>query len=117
MECKESRSTIFVKYPAIISLIYQREKVQYFNKKYAITLVRVEKGQQVDWARIIFNSLCSELDRWYKYVKENKGNKKYTCQSTLVLEKSFNICLCIKRTIHRNHRPRLKELGRRCIQH
>jgi hypothetical protein len=28
----------FVKYPAIISIIYQREKVQYFNNKNAITL-------------------------------------------------------------------------------
>jgi hypothetical protein len=42
-------------------------------------------GQQVDWAHIIFSSLCSELDRWY-----NKGDKKYTCQSTtLVLVKIF----------------------------
>jgi hypothetical protein len=21
--------------------------------------------------------MCSELDQWYKYVKENKGDKKY----------------------------------------
>ncbi len=38
---------------------------------------------------MIFNSMCSELNQWYKYVKENKGHKKYTCQSTLVLEKIF----------------------------
>jgi hypothetical protein len=72
-----------VRYPAIISIIYQREKVQYFRNKTAITLVRVEKGQHVDWAQIIFNSLCSEFDRWYKCVKENKGDKKNTCQSAL----------------------------------
>jgi hypothetical protein len=29
------------------------------------------------------------LDRWYKYVKENKGDKKNTCQFALVLEKIF----------------------------
>jgi hypothetical protein len=69
-----------VKYPAIISIIYQREKVQYFSNKNVITCEN--KGQKVDWAQIIFNSLCSELDRWYKYVKENKGDKKDTCQST-----------------------------------
>jgi len=51
--------------------------------------VRAKKGQQVDWAHIIFNSLRSELDRWYKYVKDNKGDKKYTCQSILVLAKIF----------------------------
>jgi hypothetical protein len=33
--------------------------------------------------------MCSGLDRWYKYVKENKGDKKDTCQSTLVLENIF----------------------------
>ncbi len=57
----------FVIYPTIICVIYQRGKVQYFNNKNVITLVRIEKGQNVDWAQIIFNSLCSELDRWYKH--------------------------------------------------
>jgi hypothetical protein len=33
--------------------------------------------------------LCSELDWWYKCVKENKGDKKDTCQSALVLVKIF----------------------------
>jgi len=51
--------------------------------------MRVEKGQKVDWAQIIFNSLCSELDRWYKYVKENKGDKRNTYQFALVLAKKF----------------------------
>ncbi len=48
-----------------------------------------KKGHKVDWAHIIFSSLCSELDRWYKYVKDNKGDKKNTCQSALVLAKIF----------------------------
>jgi len=56
---------------------------------HAITLVKTKKKQKVDWAQIIFNSLCSELDRWYKYVKENKGDKKDTCQFALVLAKIF----------------------------
>ncbi len=79
----------FVKYLAIISIIYQKEKVQYLINKNVITLVKTEKGQKVDWAYIIFNGLCSELDRWYKYVNENKGDKKDICQSTLVLAKIF----------------------------
>ncbi len=29
------------------------------------------------------------MDRWYKYVKENKGDKKDTYQSTFVLAKIF----------------------------
>jgi hypothetical protein len=51
--------------------------------------VRIKKGQKVDWAEIIFNSLCSELDWWYKYVKDNKGDKKHTYQSALILAKMF----------------------------
>jgi hypothetical protein len=75
----------FVKYPTIISVIYPREKVQYFSNKIVVTLVKIQKGQKIDWAYIIFNSMCSELDQRYKYVKENKGDKKDTRQSTLVL--------------------------------
>ncbi len=33
--------------------------------------------------------MCSEFERWYKYVKENKGDKKYTCQSALIFVKIF----------------------------
>ncbi len=51
--------------------------------------MKTKKRQKVDWAQIIFNSLRSELDKWYKYVKENKGDKKYTCQFALVLAKNF----------------------------
>jgi len=62
--------------------------------------VRVEKGQKVDWAQIIFNSLCSELDRWCKYVKENKGDRKDTCQSALVLAKIFQYLF-----VHQKNNP------------
>ncbi len=51
--------------------------------------MRAEKGQKVHWAHIIFNSLCSELDTWYKYVKDNKGDRKDTCQFAFVLAKIF----------------------------
>jgi hypothetical protein len=52
--------------------------------------MRIEKGKKVDWAQIIYNSLCNELDQWYKYVKDNKGDKKDTCdQLTLILAKKF----------------------------
>jgi len=78
-----------IKYPAIISIIYQKEKVKYFSNKNVITLMRAKKEQKVDWAHSIFNSLCNELDQWYKYVKENKGDKKDTLRSALVLAKIF----------------------------
>jgi hypothetical protein len=52
----------FVRYHAIISMIYQKKKMMYFNNKNAITLMILEKGKKVDWAHIIYNSLCNELD-------------------------------------------------------
>jgi uncharacterized membrane protein len=51
--------------------------------------MRAKKGQEVHWAQIIFNSLFSELDWWYKYVKENKGDKKDGYQLALVLANIF----------------------------
>jgi len=44
-ECKEFGFAISIKYLAIISIIYQKEKVQYFYNKNVITLVKAEKGQ------------------------------------------------------------------------
>jgi hypothetical protein len=38
--------------------------------------------------------MCSEFDRWYKYVKENKGDKKYTYQSALILVINLSIFVC-----------------------
>jgi hypothetical protein len=51
--------------------------------------MKTKTRQKVDWAHIIFNNMCSEFDWRYKYVKENKGDKKDICQSTLVLAKIF----------------------------
>jgi hypothetical protein len=78
-----------VRYLAIIFVIYQKGRNIYFHNKNVIPLMRVEKGQKVNWAHIIFNNLCSEPNWWYKYVKDNKGEKKNTYQSALVLAKIF----------------------------
>jgi hypothetical protein len=51
--------------------------------------MRVEKGQKVHWSQLIFSNMCNELNWWYKCVKDNKGNKKDTCQFALVLAKIF----------------------------
>jgi hypothetical protein len=59
----------------------------YFSNKNAIRLMKERKKKKVDWAQIIYNSLCNELDRWYKYVKKNKGDKKDTYQLTLIVAK------------------------------
>jgi ADP-heptose:LPS heptosyltransferase len=74
-----------MKYRAIIFVIYQKENVIYFNNKNVITLIRTKKKKKVDWVQIMFNNLYNNQYQWYKYVKENKGDKKDTCQSTLIL--------------------------------
>jgi hypothetical protein len=81
-------------------VIYQREKMMYFSNKNAITLTKVEKVKKVNWAQIIYNSLCSKLDRWYKFVKENKGDKMDTYQSALILVKIFKYMF-----IHQKENP------------
>ncbi len=68
-------------------MIYHKKKVMYFSNKNAIRLMKERKKKKVDWAQIIYNSLCNELDRWYKYVKKNKGDKKDTYQLTLIVAK------------------------------
>jgi len=117
MECKESGYAILCQISCHYIYHLSKGKVQHFNNKNDVTLVRAKKGQKVDWAHIIFNSLCNELDRWYKYVKENKGDTKIHVNLPRYWQKSFSICLCIKRRIHKNHWPRLKKIGRRCKQH
>lgn len=53
-------------YHAVLFVIYQREKVNYMNNKNTLTFIKVEDGIEVDWAQIIFNNLCNELERWTK---------------------------------------------------
>ncbi len=67
--------------------------------------MKVEKGQKVDQTQIIFNNLCSELDRWYKYVKDNKGDKKDIYQSALVLANIFRYLF-----VHQKEKPPTKVL-------
>ncbi len=106
-----------MRYPAIIFVIYDREKVQYFGNKNVITLMKVEKGQKVDWTQTIFNSQCSELDRWYKYVKDNKWDKKDTYQFALVLAKIIQYLFVHQKENPQKPLTKVKKLGRRYKQH
>jgi hypothetical protein len=55
--------------------------------------MRTEKGQKVDWAQIIFNSLCNELDWWYKHVKHKRKIRKIHVSLLWYWQKSFGICV------------------------
>jgi hypothetical protein len=50
-------------------------------------------------------------------LRKIRGIRKILVNLHWYWQKCFNICLCIKWTIHKNHQPRLKELGRKCRQH
>ncbi len=65
--------------------------------------MKVKTVKKVDWAQIMYNSLCSELDQWYKYVKGIKGQGHMSINPD-VGKKNLTICLFTKRTIHKNHK-------------
>jgi hypothetical protein len=41
---------INIRYPTVISMVYQREKVNYMNNMNALRFMKVEEGLEVDWA-------------------------------------------------------------------
>ncbi len=64
------------------------------NNKNAFTFIKVEEGIEVAWAQIMFNNLCTELDRWIKMQEKMQMDKKQkdkrkNFHSTLVLEQLF----------------------------
>ncbi len=48
------------------------------------------------------------MDQWYKYVKENKGDKKNSYQSTLVFGKNLSVFVCVSKG--EPHKPLAKVL-------
>jgi hypothetical protein len=62
VECKEFGFAILDKIPCNYIYDLSREQVTYFSNKNVITLMKANKGKKVDWAQIMYNSLCSELD-------------------------------------------------------
>jgi hypothetical protein len=63
---KKCKIPISIRYSIVIYVIYQRKKVNYMSNKNALTFMKVEEEIEVDWAYILFNNMCNELDRWTK---------------------------------------------------
>jgi hypothetical protein len=78
MECKEFGSIILcqISYNHIDDL--SKRKADVFLQQKCHYIDEGRKGIEGRLGTIIYNRLCSELDSWYKYVKENQGDK-YTC--------------------------------------
>ncbi len=58
------------------------------NNKNALTFMKVEEGIEVDWAKIMFNILCNELDRRTKMQEkmQAKGKQEDNVKGKIVLQ-------------------------------
>ncbi len=54
---------------AILPIIYQKDKVQYFSNKLAMMISRINHGESINWAAIMYFQLVKELIRWGKCSK------------------------------------------------
>jgi hypothetical protein len=63
---KKMRSEYANRIVAILLIIYQKDKVQYFSNKFAMMIYRVDHGEYVNWVAIMYFQLVKELIRWEK---------------------------------------------------
>ncbi len=52
----------------ILRIIYEKDKVQYFNK-FAMMISKVDHGESMNWATIMYSQLVNELIKWDKCQK------------------------------------------------
>jgi len=52
-----------------LPIIYQKDKVKYFNNKSTMMISKVDHGKFVNWVTIMYSQLVKELIRWKKYQK------------------------------------------------
>jgi hypothetical protein len=92
---KKMRSKYVNKIVAILPIIYQQNKVQYFNNKFSMMIYRAHHGKFVNWATIMCTHLVKELIKWEKcqknMIKEitKRKPKKDVCHYAIVLESMF----------------------------
>jgi len=63
---KKMRSKYANRIAAILLIIYQKDKVQYYCNKSAMMISRADHGEFVNWATIMYSQLVKELIRWEK---------------------------------------------------
>jgi hypothetical protein len=64
---KKMRSKYANRIGAILPIIYQKDKVQYFSNKYAMMISKADHGEFVNWEAIMFSQFIKELIKWEKY--------------------------------------------------
>jgi len=53
----------------ILPIIYQKDKVQYFNNKSSMMISKVKHGESINWVTIMYSQLIKELIKWEKCQK------------------------------------------------
>jgi hypothetical protein len=92
---KKMRSKYVNKIVAILPIIYSKDKVYYFNNKYAMMISRADNGKFVSWVIIMYFQLVKELIKWEKCQKNiiegttKRELKKDVCHFAIVLEILF----------------------------
>ncbi len=66
---KKMRSKYANKIAAILPIIYQKDKVQYFSNKSIMMISKADHGEFVNWAAIMYSQLVNELIEWEKCQK------------------------------------------------
>jgi hypothetical protein len=75
---------------AILLIIYQKDKVQYFSNKSTMMILKTDHGEFVNWVAIMYFQSVKELIKWDKCQrnmierttkKEPKINKCHFCHS------------------------------------
>jgi hypothetical protein len=63
---KEEYHAMFV---TILQIIYQQERLTYFNNRITKTLNLVDKGKKIRWCFNMLTQISIELTRWIKHQK------------------------------------------------
>ncbi len=92
---KKMRSKYANRIVAILSIIYQKDKMQYFSNKFAMMISRIDHEKFVNWVAIMYFQIVKELIRWFKCQKNmikrttKKEPRKVVCHYAIVLEILF----------------------------
>jgi hypothetical protein len=66
---KKMKSEYANRIVAILSIIYQKDKVQYFSNKCGLMIFGTNHGKFVNWVAIMYFQLVKEFIRWDKCQK------------------------------------------------
>jgi hypothetical protein len=57
---KKMKSKYVNRIAAILSIIYKKDKVQYFSNKFAMMISKANHGEFVNWVAIMYSQLVKE---------------------------------------------------------